>query len=169
MRQTKSAYDLDPNLTRNSLILENIRIAADESTCLLEIVDKVFKEIARLVVPNTLEEALTGSEEGAEGEERDEAENGGGDGEKDEEPEIVGEGFEGKGVDSKHGNSASTLGRESGLTGKTTGFYLYDIALALAEGDLDEARLGVLKDGYLAFIRLADVGAKQCSQLAGLH
>jgi hypothetical protein len=46
---------------RNSLILENIRIAADESMCLLEIVDKVFKEIARLVAPNTLEEALTGA------------------------------------------------------------------------------------------------------------
>jgi hypothetical protein len=97
--------------------------------------------------------------------ERDEAENGGGDGE----PEVVGEGFEGKGADSKHGNSASTLRRESGLTGKTTGFYLYDIALALAEGDLDEARLGMLKDGYLAFVRLADVGAKQRPQLASPH
>jgi hypothetical protein len=31
MRQTKLTYDLDPNLTRNSLILENIRIAAEES------------------------------------------------------------------------------------------------------------------------------------------
>jgi hypothetical protein len=79
------------------------------------------------------------------------------------------EGFEGKGADSKHGNSASTLGRESGLTGKTTGFYLYDIALALVEGGLDEARLGMLKDGYFAFVRLADVGAKQRSQLAGQH
>jgi hypothetical protein len=79
------------------------------------------------------------------------------------------EGFEGKGADSKHDNSASTLGRESGLTGKTTGFYLYDIALALVEGGLDEARLGMLKDGYFAFVRLADVGAKQRSQLAGQH
>jgi hypothetical protein len=117
--------------------------------CLLEIVDKVFKEIAHLVAPKTLEEALTGFEEGAEGGERDEAESGGGGGEKDEEPDIVGEGFEGKGVDSKHGNSVSTSGRESGLTDRTTDFYLYDIALALAEDDLDEARLGMLKDGIL--------------------
>ena len=61
----------------------------------------------------------------------------------------MGEGFEGKGADSKHGNSASTSRCESGLTDRTTDFYLYDIALALAEGDLDEAGLEMLNDGIL--------------------
>jgi hypothetical protein len=54
-----------------------------------------------------------------------------------------------KSVDLKHGNGASISGRESGLTSKTTNLYLYDIALALTEGDLGEAGLGMLKDGIL--------------------
>jgi hypothetical protein len=47
--------------------------------------------------------------------------------------------------------------------------FAYDIALALTEGDLGEARLGNVERWYLAFVCLADVGAKQRSQLAGLH
>jgi hypothetical protein len=74
-----------------------------------------------------------------------------------------------KGANLKHGNGASISGHESGLTSKTTNLYLYDIALALTEGDLGEARLGNVERWYLAFVCLADVGAKQRSQLAGLH
>jgi hypothetical protein len=81
---------------RDLKFLENIRIAAEESMCLLEIVGKIFKEIARLVASKTPEEALTRFEEGTEGGERDEVESGGVGGEKDEEPEIVEEGFDGR-------------------------------------------------------------------------
>jgi hypothetical protein len=96
MGQTKPAYDLDPNLTRISHSREH-SYCSRRVIVLTRIVDKVFKGIARLVAPKTLEEALTGFEEGVEGGEQDEAESGGGDRVKDEEPEIVGVGFEGKG------------------------------------------------------------------------
>jgi hypothetical protein len=153
MERTLSECDLGQNITRNSLILENIRIAADEPFYTTGIVGKVFKEIARIVAPETLEETPTESDEGdkteAEAEERDEV-----DGE-DEEPKIAREVFAGTDTDLKQGDGAPAGNAESVSTDsddesdEKSGFYLDEIALALAKGDLDEKRLRMLKDGFL--------------------
>jgi hypothetical protein len=149
MERTLSEYDLGQNITRNSLILENIRIAADEPFYTTGIVGKVFKEIASIVAPESLEETSTESDEGDEVEERDEV-----DGE-DEEPKIAGEVFAGTDTDLKQGDGAPARNAESDSTDdddesdEKSDFYLHEIALALAEDDLDEKRLGMLKDGFL--------------------
>ena len=137
------------NITRNSLILENIRIAADQPFWTTSVVDKVFKEIARIVAPESLEEALTASGEGSEAENGSELDAEG------EEPKIEGVAFADTDTDSKQGNGALTANAESvstdedGESDEASGFYLYEIALALAKGCLDEKRLGMLKDGFL--------------------
>jgi len=155
MERTLSECDLGQNITRNSLILENIRIAADEPFYRTGIVDKIFREIALIVAPETLEERPTESDEGdkaedgAEAEERDEV-----DGE-DEEPKIAEEVFAGTDTDLEQGDGARTGNTESDSTDdddesdEESDFYVHDIALALAEGNLDEKRLGILKDGFL--------------------
>jgi hypothetical protein len=149
MERTLSECDLGQNITRNSLILENIRIAADEPFYTTGIVGKVFKEIARIVAPESLEETPTESDEGDEVEERDEV-----DGE-DEEPKIAGEVFAGTDTDLKQGDGAPARNAESDSTDdddesdEKSDFHLHEIALALAEDDLDEKRLGMLKDGFL--------------------
>ena len=112
MDRTLSECDLSQNITRNSLILKNIRIAAHRPFYTTGIVDKIFKEIARIVAPETLEEALTESDEdkaedGGEAEERDEIEA------EDERPKIEGGAFADTVTDSKHGSGALTVNAES--------------------------------------------------------
>src|SRR5881227_534304 len=65
-----------------------------------------------------------------------------------------GEVFAGTDTDLKQGDGAPAGNGESDSTDddesdEKSDFYLHEIALALAEGDLDEKRLGMLKDGFL--------------------
>jgi hypothetical protein len=47
------------------------------------------------------------------------------------------------------GNAESVSTDSDDESDEKSGFYLDEIALALAKGDLDEKRLGMLKDGFL--------------------
>jgi Phosphotransferase enzyme family len=149
MDQTLSECDLSQNITHNSLILENIRLAADQPFYTTSIVDKVFREITRIIAPESLEEALTESDEG------DKAEDGSDIDSEGEEPKIEGGAFVDTDTDSKQGDGALTPNTESvstdedGESDEASDLYVYETALALAEGCLDEKRLEMLKDGFL--------------------
>jgi hypothetical protein len=54
-----STLDLPIGLTRNSLILENIRIAADNPFSTHGIVERIFQEITKLVAPELLKDSPT--------------------------------------------------------------------------------------------------------------
>lgn len=149
MDQTLSECDLSQNITHNSLILENIRLAVDQPFYMTSIVDKIYKEITRIIAPESLEEALTESDEG------DKAEAGSGIDSEGEEPTIEGGAFVDTDTDSKQGDGALTANAESvstdedGKSDEASDLYVYETALALAKDCLDEKRLGMLKDGFL--------------------
>jgi len=139
-------------LTRNSLMIENLAIAASNPMCTDAILVKVFEEIAHVT-----EDAYNNDpEDEDEGGVDDDAEI-----EEDEDPPV-----EATISDNRTMEAGAETAIESGI-GDTTeveegvdgdadecfdlgGFNLGDIALALADGELDEARLSRLRAGFTA-------------------
>lgn len=153
-------------LTRNSLMIENLAIAANNPMCTDAILEKIFEEITRF----TEEEYSDNSENEGEGSEDDDAE---AEEKKEEEADpraeatiLDNETMEA--VEDTNSPKDNTEGAEWEPEDTTKvkgfadddndgvecfdlgGFNLGDVALALADGELDEARLARLRAGFTA-------------------
>lgn len=143
-------------VTRNSLMIENLAIAADNPMCTDAIIEKIFEEITRV----TDEEYNDKSEEEDEDSEDSDAE-----AEEEEEAdpsaeaivlgsETMEEGTEAaEGIESEVDDTTELEGLANGDGDECFdlgGFNLGDVALALVDGELDEARLARLKAGFTA-------------------
>jgi len=150
-------------LTRNSLMIENLAIAADNPMCTDAILEKIFEEIVRATegeYNDDSEDADDGSVDDAESEK-----------EADSHAEATISDFKmlNSGAEAAEGTDEAKNGAEG--TGSEVqditelergadaegdecfdlgGFNLGDVALALADGELDEARLARLKAGFTA-------------------
>jgi hypothetical protein len=152
-------HGFDARLTRNSLILENLYIAASDPICQHGIVGKVFDEIARLIVPETMED--DGSPQGQDGRPSGmanevanddvgarEYEDENGDVHLQDHDNEDHENREDDNNDIKHEGEQQDDDRVwSPVLG--TEFYLYEVAMALASNSLDLHRLAMLKEGFL--------------------
>lgn len=150
-------------LTRNSLMIENLAIAADNPMCTDAILEKIFEEVVRATegeYNDDSEDEDDGSVDDAESEK-----------EADSHAEATISDFKmlNSGVEAAEGTDEAKNGAEG--TGSEVeditelergadaegdecfdlgGFNLGDVALALADGELDEARLARLKAGFTA-------------------
>ena len=139
-------------LTRNSLMIENLAIAADNPMCTDAILEKIFEEIARV----TEDEYNNDSEDEDEGSVDDD------DAELEEETDSHAEAtipdnkMMGAGAEGTESEPEDVEAVAEGADGDGDecfdlgGFNLGDVALALAYGELDEARLARLKAGFTA-------------------
>ncbi|KAK5007390.1 hypothetical protein LTR28_005350 [Elasticomyces elasticus] len=134
------------SLTRNSLIAENLYIAADNPLCTALIMRKVFEEIAKVVgktqyVPVPSDSRVNHAQE--------------------EEAEIRNDdapGLEGTSV--KHNTTTTTNDQsQQHLTDnmevdqyEPDDFHFYDVACDFEEGILDDRRMSYLKRGFTALL-----------------
>lgn len=99
--------DGSAKITRRSIVVENLQIAADDPVCTFEIVNKIFDEVAKRV-----HESHQISSQG--------------------DPRV------------ESTNSHSSSGKLK------DDFHLYEVACALAKGELDQRRMRWLKNGFKA-------------------
>ncbi|KAL9131999.1 MAG: hypothetical protein Q9217_000209 [Psora testacea] len=99
-------------ITRRSIIIENLQIAADDPVCTVEIVNKIFNEVARLV-----HEFHQTSSEG--------------------DPQV------------EHSDEMRIKSDSSSGEFKDD-FYLYEVACAVADEELDQRRMRWLENGFKA-------------------
>jgi hypothetical protein len=134
-----STSDLPISLTRNSLIVENVRIAADDPFSTHGIVERIFHEITKLVAPEILEECPMDD----------------GELEEDEDGESTHGKSNAESTANEQDDTAHSSADEDEVGGddlgasSNSGFYSYEVAIDLASGKLDQKRLGMLKDGFL--------------------
>jgi hypothetical protein len=147
------------SLTQNSLIYENLYIAASNPVCMHGIVTKTFTEIAKIIAPETLVQEIdaecldidsgisVGDEEGTSDHDggealisRSEANAGMIGNQSQKNPNCEDAAKSTHTTDSEHNDD------EEDPSG---GFFLYEIAIDLAENKLDAKRLGMLKEGFL--------------------
>lgn len=100
-------FDGSAKITRSSIVVENLQIAADDPVCTFEIVNKIFDEVAKRV-----HESHQISSQG--------------------DPRV------------ESANSHSSSGKLK------DDFHLYEVACALAKGELDQRRMSLLKNGFKA-------------------
>lgn len=99
-------------ITRRSIVIENLQIAADDPVCTFEIVNKIFDEVAGRV-----HESHQTPSQG--------------------DPRV------------EHGNQMS-INSDSSSGELKDDFYLYEVACAVANEELDQRRMRWLKNGFKA-------------------
>lgn len=149
----------DSSLAQNSLIYENLYIAASNPACMHGIVTKIFTEIAKIVAPETLiqeidAEALDVDSGDLVGDEDGTSDHDGGealisrsvaDAGRIENQSQKNPSHEDAATSTHTTNSEQNEDEEDA----SDGFFLYEVATALAENNLDAKRLGMLKEGFL--------------------
>lgn len=119
--------------TRNSLIAENLYIAAENPLCTGAILDKIFDEIAKIVGKGPYMSSSFRASKWTDGE---------GEGAKvrSDDDQVVDE-------KSEHGDMENANNEY-----EPDDFHKYDVACALADGDLDKRRMSYLETGFGALL-----------------